>query len=167
MTKINKVELTQKLQWVILCKRQNNNIQSAHVHTLHLVTVWMDRVINNIVGSMVLSLTENIVCHFRMLLYSLRVITRFLREKKYFGRMDGRTEWHRHFLSCVLCDIALSSIYKYAQSPMVYTIRLWTWLHNAHLFPSSFFHQLLREGRGSWGQGIGAKNIVIISFCGG
>ena len=47
---------------------------------------------NNIVGSMVLSILENIVCHFLMYLYRLWVIfdklPRFLNKR------------HRHFLSC-------------------------------------------------------------------
>ena len=74
----------------MLCSRQNNYIQSEHLHTLHLATVWMDRLINNIIGSMVLSLSENIVCHFRMSLYRLRVIKRFLKKKR---TTEGRTNW--------------------------------------------------------------------------
>ena len=62
---LNKVEWTRKLRWVMLYSWQN---------TYALVTVWMDRLNNNIVGSMVLSLSENIVFHFIMLLYSLWVI---------------------------------------------------------------------------------------------
>ena len=68
----NKVDWTRKLRWVMLCSRQNNNILCM------------------VVGSMVLALSENIVCHFTMPLYNLRVKTRFLKKKDY-KRTDGRT----------------------------------------------------------------------------
>ena len=94
---LNKVEWTRKLRWVMLCSWQNKYA---------LVTVWMDRLSNNIVCSMVLSLSENIVCHFIMPLYSLWVIfnkfPRFLKRGNMKGQTDERTEWHRHFLSCSL-----------------------------------------------------------------
>ena len=97
MLLINKVWWTQKLRWVMLCSWQNKYA---------LVTVWMDGLSKNIVGSMVLSLSENIVCHFIMPLYSLLVIfdklPRFLKKRGLctYRQTDERTEWHCHFLSC-------------------------------------------------------------------